>query len=146
MANLATEPYLPYHFGYLNIPQDGTIRTMLLMGGPEIEYGKDKDDKRLFRATYMVRVVSEIVPTVYVTEPVEQINLDLGCYRDPTDITSEDAALNRSVITTGPSVNYNVGIPVDTALDGKVQPSSTRVPRRYPTRVSARSNQNRNVE
>jgi hypothetical protein len=137
MAQLATEPYLPYHFGYLNVPQDGTIRTMLLMGGPEIEYGKDKDDKRLFRATYMVRVCSEIVPTVYQNVPVEQINLDLGCYSDPTDITTEEMAMNRAILTTGPQVKYNVGVATSTVLDGQTQPRPTvRTPSRRPSRAT----------
>ena len=45
MVQLSLNPYLPFQFGFLDIPQDGTVRSMFLDGGPEIEYGKDNDDK-----------------------------------------------------------------------------------------------------
>jgi hypothetical protein len=140
MAQLATEPYLPYHFGYLGIPQDGTIRTMLLMGGPEIEYGKDKDNKRLLRAVYHVRVCSEIIPAIYQNVPVTEIFLDLGCYASPLDLTTEEVAMNRAIMSTGPPVAYNVGTEGIVLPDGTVQPSSTvLVPRRQRARAVKRS-------
>src|SRR6185369_2703756 len=46
--------------GYLDIPQDGTRRTMLLQAGPEQSYGKDERNDRVFRATSLVRIFSEI--------------------------------------------------------------------------------------
>lgn len=110
MTTLAQQPYLPYHWGQLDVPQDGTYRSMFLLGGPEIEYGKDQDGKRLFRATYMIRVLSEIVNAV-VPPPITDINLDLGVYRDVTDITTEEIENNVALISTGPMINFNVTAP-----------------------------------
>ena len=62
MTALAGYDYLPYKKGYLDIPQDGTKRSMFLIGGPETEYGKDNDNKKLFRATWMMRVCTEVPP------------------------------------------------------------------------------------
>lgn len=112
LATLATENYLPYHFGYLDIPQDGTIRTMFLTQGPQIEYGKDNDGKRLFRAVYGIRVVSEIVPTITVPFTangiVTELFLDLGVYSDVHDLTTEEMSANQAIITTGPNLAWNV--------------------------------------
>lgn len=111
IATLATENYLPYHFGFLDIPQDRTIRNMFLMEGPQIQYGKDNDGKRLFRATYMVRVVTEIVPKITNALGggfVEQLFLDLGVYSNVADLTTEELAANQAIISTGPSLAWNV--------------------------------------
>lgn len=51
---------IPHRFGYLEIPQDGTVRTLDVLAGPEFTGTKDSDDKRLFLAVYSVRVVSEL--------------------------------------------------------------------------------------
>lgn len=60
MLLLAGVDYIPYRFGYLTVPADGTVRSLFLMGGPEIIPSKDSDSKRLFQAVYRVRVVSEL--------------------------------------------------------------------------------------
>ena len=139
IATLATENYLPYHMGFLNIPQDGTFRTMFLMEGPQIQYGKDSDDKRLFRATYMIRVVTEIIPELTVNLGgglVEEILLDLGCYSDVNDLTTEEIAANQAIITTGLSVAFNVGVATTHGPAGETQPRETvRTPRRKPRRA-----------
>lgn len=137
VAQLALQPYLPFQFGFLDIPQDGTIRNMFLLQGPEIEYGKDQDNKRLFRCSYMVRVMTEVIPEVIVNGIglVEQINLDLGCYRDVHDLTTEEVAANQAIISTGPNIAFNVGITPVTASPGKTEPLATRpIPRRESTR------------
>lgn len=112
MARLATGPYLPFQMGYLNVPQDGTIRTMTLLGGPEMEYGKDQDNKRLFRCSYSVRVASEILPEVIVNGTfnsiVTQVNLNLANYSDVQDLTTENAKAYNALITTGPALSWNV--------------------------------------
>lgn len=141
MLTLTGINYLPFQFGYLNVPQDGTWRNMFLMEGPIIEYGKDNDDKRLFRATYMVRVMSEIVPTVYVNgiygALVDQINLDLGVYSNVDNITTEELAANVSLISTGPNLAFGVGInPPPPGQPGTVQPKPTQpIPRRKSSRA-----------
>jgi hypothetical protein len=142
LATLATENYLPYHFGYLDIPQDGTVRNMFLMQGPQIEYGKDKDDKRLFRATYMIRVMTEIIPTVfnvYDANTVTQINLDLGVYSDVTNLNSEELSANQALISTGLGVNFNVGLTQAPGPSGSEQPRETvQISRRKPARAIVR--------
>jgi hypothetical protein len=140
IATLATDPYLPYHFGYLNIPQDGTIRNMFLMTGPQIEYGKDNDDKRLFRASYMVRVMTEVIPEVFTNGVynalADQINLDLGCYSDVSNLTTEEITSNQAIISTGPKMTFNVGLTqLPPGMMGRPQPLPTLpLPRRKTAR------------
>jgi hypothetical protein len=143
IAQLALQPYLPFQFGFLDVPQDGTIRNMFLMEGPETEYGKDQDNKRLFRCSYMVRVMSEVIPEVFVNGLfngiVKQINLDLGCYADVTDLTTELVAANQAIISTGPNLAFNVGINPVNGPPGHTEPLATRpIPRRESTRVVER--------
>ncbi|MFI0265645.1 hypothetical protein [Streptomyces luteogriseus] len=57
---LATFPYLPGRFGFLDIPEDNTVRRLDLIGGPEFGQGLDSDGKRLFTAIYRVRVSTEL--------------------------------------------------------------------------------------
>lgn len=79
IGKLAEIDRLPSRFGYLEVPQDGTIRTMDLLGGPEIVSERDGDGRRLFMAVYSVRVVSELsVYDVYeITKRINSVNLDL---------------------------------------------------------------------
>ena len=130
IATLATIPYLPSRFGFLNVPQDGTWRNMFLMQGPQIEYGKDRDDKRLLRASYMVRVMTEIIPEVFTNgifdALVSQINLNLGVYSDVTNLTTEEVIANQALISTGPNISFDVGIPGPPPNTlGRVQPKPT---------------------
>lgn len=113
MRVLATSPRIPYHFGYLNIPQDNTQRKMWLMGGPQVEYGKDNNDKRLLRAVYRVRVESELILADSFRDNrfggvVTQIDVDLGCYRDVTDLATEEVVNNFGLLTVGPGSYWNV--------------------------------------
>lgn len=62
---LAQVNYLPARFGYLEVPADGTVRSLFLQGGPEIMTMKDVDSKRLFRAVYLIRIASELSPYQY---------------------------------------------------------------------------------
>lgn len=150
MTTLANQPYLPYHFGFLDIPQDNSIRTMFLMGGPTVEYGKDQDDKRLFRASYHIRVVSEIVPRVDVFGPfgqlVREINIDLGCYTDVGDLTTEVVAQNFGILSAGPYLAWDValgGTYPNNGPGGTLEPRSVaqHVIRHRPSRaVTIRSN------
>lgn len=111
LTALAMQPYLPFQFGFLKVPQDGTIRNMFLMEGPVIEYGKDGDGKRLFRASYMVRVMSEVIPEIFNAQMnalVTQIDLDLSVYEDFENLTTEQMA-STALISTGPTVAFGVG-------------------------------------
>jgi hypothetical protein len=60
-AALAGSDRLPSRNGYVQIPQDGTIRRLDLIGGPELDSRKDADDKRTFTQVYTVRVSSELL-------------------------------------------------------------------------------------
>lgn len=78
---------LPPRFGYLQIPQDGTIRTMDLLDGPDISYANDGDDKHLHSSTYVVGVYSELLPQDLQTyDRVTELHLTLGTYSESSDI------------------------------------------------------------
>ncbi|MEV7902170.1 putative Ig domain-containing protein [Streptomyces anulatus] len=52
--------YFPPRYGYLSVPEDGTVRRLDLLGGPEYSETKDEKGKRLFIASWVIRVSSEI--------------------------------------------------------------------------------------
>ena len=60
MIALAQIDRIPARFGFLEVPADGTVRSLFLIGGPEIIPTKDADSKRLFRAIYRIRIASEL--------------------------------------------------------------------------------------
>ncbi len=61
-AILAGPDYLPARFGYLEIPEDGTVRRLDLNAGPTEVDTRDSDGRRLFHAAYAVRVSTELLP------------------------------------------------------------------------------------
>lgn len=70
--------YLADRYGYLAIPQDGTTRRLDLLSGPEYIEGKDELGKRLFTATWTVRVSSEIfLYEIETLSPVERVLLQM---------------------------------------------------------------------
>lgn len=79
VGKLAQFEFLPERFGFLEVPNDNTIRRMDMLGGPDLSSGRDRDDKRLFTATYRIRISSELFlmggPTTFPT--VETVNLDV---------------------------------------------------------------------
>jgi hypothetical protein len=92
-AALAAIDRIPHRFGYVEVPEDGTVRSLDLIGGPEREDAKDENDKRVFRTHYAVRVYSELplydIQNVYeLFKPVEQINLDLHLLADSYEFGS----------------------------------------------------------
>lgn len=121
-AVLLTEHYLPYHFGYLQVPQDGTVRSMFLLGGPEYSYAKDEDNKRLFAVTFRVRVFSELVQNVQSLEsyggtlvPVNTVSLDLSVYADVEDIdlsTPAEIEAHRGLLSVGVGSQFNTITPL----------------------------------
>jgi hypothetical protein len=93
VAELATLPRLPAKIGALFVPQDGTLRTIRLLGGPEEGYGTDEDGKRLFKVVYRLRVFSElpeyINSSIYfggTLVPVTTVDIDLSVYSDTGNI------------------------------------------------------------
>lgn len=51
---------IPPRFGGLEVPEDGTVRTLDLMGGPETGPIVDADGKRVVQTLYSVRVTAEL--------------------------------------------------------------------------------------
>lgn len=87
-AILAGPDYLPARFGYLEIPEDGTVRRLDLNAGPTEVDTRDSDGKRLFHAAYAVRVSTELLPqqieSYYKVQSVEtEIRYDLNKTPDP---------------------------------------------------------------
>lgn len=62
-AALAAPDRIPVRFGFLEIPQDNTVRRLDSLGGPDLQSYHDGDGKRLFRDAYRVRVSSELLPS-----------------------------------------------------------------------------------
>jgi hypothetical protein len=55
---------IPARFGFLEIPEDGTVRRLDLLGGPELADTRDENGKRLFRREYLISVSSEMLQSV----------------------------------------------------------------------------------
>lgn len=145
VAQLSTYNYIPAQFGYLDVPQDGTKRTMLLMGGPDFGYGKDQDGKRRYWVTWQVRIFSELLMwAVQVLGdsliPVTQLNIDLGVYSDPSDLTTEEISQSFGILSAGSPVSWNVNIPQgipsndDTLPPRHLRKAPVKVPARKPRR------------
>jgi hypothetical protein len=62
---------LPERFGSLEVPEDGTIRTLELLGGPETSVIQDEDGKRLVQTLYSVRVAAEL--SLFDVEQVRRV-------------------------------------------------------------------------
>lgn len=61
-AVLSGLDFLHARYGYLAIPEDGTVRRMDLTSGPERQSTHDGDGKRLFHSVYAVNVSTELLP------------------------------------------------------------------------------------
>lgn len=107
VTQLATYNYLPYHFGFLNVPQDHTVRTLQLMGGPEFAYTKDNDGKRRYEVRYRVRVFSEVVPPIPTPVPVTDIHVDLSVYEDVENLRIEDLTQSFDIKAAGLGIGWN---------------------------------------
>lgn len=85
VAQLAELDRLPYRFGYIEIPQDGTVRSLFLDGGPELS-SIGEGDKRLFQADYNIRIPTELTPSVIESATrVSQVVTEL----EPLSTTSQ---------------------------------------------------------
>ncbi|MEV8399225.1 putative Ig domain-containing protein [Streptomyces niveus] len=69
--------FLPPRFGYLPVGEDGTIRRLDLLGGPDYTESKDELGKRLFCASWALRVSSELfVSEISELTPAQRILID----------------------------------------------------------------------
>lgn len=70
---------LTERFGFLEVPQDSTVRRLDVLGGPEFSESQDELGKRLFVATYVLRVSSECFwdDILTATTPVQDVFVDL---------------------------------------------------------------------
>ena len=79
VSQLAMQDRIPARFGFLEIPQDGTVRSLFLEGGPEFEADKDSDGKRVYRTHYVVRIATELPPVLAAAAvAVSTVNLEVN--------------------------------------------------------------------
>jgi len=108
VSALAQYSRLDPRIGFLDIPQDGTKRTMQLLGGPELQTGKDNNGKRLFWVNYKVRVFSELVPSVIQPILANRVNLDLSVYNSTQDLSITDLIEVKALLSVGsPAISWN---------------------------------------
>lgn len=114
VSALAQWNYIPPRFGFLNVPQDGTVRNLFLNGGPERGFARDDHDKRLLTATYNVRVCGELLGPVDATLDyggalalASQINLDLSVYSNNAEMSAEQLASSIGVFSVGITSGWN---------------------------------------
>lgn len=107
VSALAGPDRLHPKFGYLDIPQDGTKRTLQLLGGPDLLTAKDTNDKRLFMANYTVRVFSELLPPINRPNLVNTVSLNLSVYVSTDDLTTADVQTSFGIISSGISTAWN---------------------------------------
>lgn len=83
---------IPSRFGYLEVPEDGTIRRLDLIGGPWPTSNLDGEQKRVFRSQYIVRINSELLPAQVetVTNFVDRVVMDLAYYSDTYVVPIQD--------------------------------------------------------
>jgi hypothetical protein len=71
IAQLDEIERIPARFGGLEVPEDGTVRTLDLLGGPETSVIRDEDGKRLVQSIYTVRVAAEL--SLYEVQQVQRV-------------------------------------------------------------------------
>jgi len=112
VSQLAAYDRLHPKFAFLDVPQDGTKRTMQLLGGPALTAEYDNNGKRLFSVRYKIRVFSELVPEIVQYARATQINLDLSVYQDIRDLSVEEIMETKALISVGAPVSWNVDTPL----------------------------------
>lgn len=108
VSALAQYNKLHAKFGFLDIPQDGTKRTLQLLGGPKLNTGKDENDKRFFWVDYKIRVFSELVPEVIQPILATMINLDLSVYSSTEDLVLPNIIESKGLLSVGAAIAWNV--------------------------------------
>ena len=113
VATMASYDRLNAKFGFLDIPQDGTKRTMQLLAGPTPADAYDSNGKRIFVTKWMVRVFSELVPSqIQQFSIVSQVNLDLSVYNDVEDLSGPALEESHGLLSVGSPIAWNVGSPI----------------------------------
>jgi hypothetical protein len=108
VSQLAAYDRLHPKFAFLDVPQDGTKRTLQLLGGPSLIAEYDNNGKRFFQIKYKIRVFSELVPQIAQYPKVTSMNIDLSVYDDITDLTGEGLAESIGLLSVGgPSIAWN---------------------------------------
>lgn len=107
VSQLAAFDRLHPKFAFLDVPQDGTKRTLQLLGGPALTAEYDSNGKRFFQVRYKVRVFSELVPQVTTYANVTSINIDLSVYDDTTDLTGEGLSEAVGILSAGTTSAWN---------------------------------------
>jgi hypothetical protein len=78
LGRLCQFDFLPPRYGYLSVPQDGTVRRLDVLGGPDTTEATDHFDKRLFTASWSVRISAEIfLSQIDQLAPAQRVMLDL---------------------------------------------------------------------
>lgn len=108
ISALAQYDYLHPKYGYLNIPQDGTKRTLQLLAGPSMNYDKDKNDKRMFRIDYKVRIFSELIPQIIQPTLAKTVHVDFSIYNSNEDLTIASVQESKSLLSVGTAMTWNV--------------------------------------
>jgi len=121
MATLEQDTYLG-RFAKLVIPQTNTFERVTRMAGPFRDYQKDEKGKRLFRATYSIRVATELVgPVTDMTGggpfgPVTSLNLsisygfsksELTPYYNENDLSLEDVTEAVGLVGSRTPIGWN---------------------------------------
>lgn len=107
IASLAAYDRLHPRFGFLDVPQDGTKRTLQLLGGPDLETGTDNNDKRIFWVNYIIRVFSELTPPIASAPTVSGVHLDLSVYLNQQDMTITELEQAHGIVSTGANIGWN---------------------------------------
>lgn len=111
---LAQWNYLHPRFAFLDVPQDGTKRSLFLNGGPEKGWELDEHNKRLLTSTYNIRVCSELLSSI--DAPVEYggtmplakyFNISLDVYSDVSQISTPELTSSMGLLSVGQLTGWN---------------------------------------
>lgn len=112
IAQLMQYKRLHPKFGFLDVPQDGTKRTLQLLGGPAFLAEYDSNGKRIFKSIFKIRVFSELIPEVVQYVRAKQINLDVSVYLDIKDLTGLELKEARGLLSVGTPLAWDVETPL----------------------------------
>lgn len=96
ISRLAQEDMLPTRFGWIQVSQDNTTRSLFLLGGPTWDSSRDDDGKRLFSIHYLIRIPGEQIFPSVITGATDT---EAGTYVDPGYIYVADDPIHHVSIT-----------------------------------------------
>lgn len=98
-------------FGYLAVPEDGTVRRLDLLGGPEYTESQDTAGKRLFVASWVLRVSAEVFwSEIESLPPALRVLVDFvdhAAWKDGREVPLGDTL----VVTEDPLVVTSLALP-----------------------------------